>query len=310
MKIGISILCIAVLATSSAGFVNIQTFDSGARSLGLGNSFVAVADNTDAVFANPAGLGQLRRRQATYTDGGGIDKKYDNLALGLGRYMASFGMPLNAKLGLGLGYERLSTSQISENGAFVSLSYQAVKRLYVGVSAKYLFWTVSSRSAAELELEDLPTASWVDVGLLWQSPFPGAQMGLFLKNAYQTSGIKDDLLVLVEREVHVGAGYRVGTQALLSVQYVRYRGTERYRGRRGWMIGGEYHVLKELVLRAGREHQFDGEFGLDGRKDRAWLSMGLGLRLEYRAVGLLLDYVHSSNRGVLSPHRFSLACEF
>lgn len=301
MKIGISILCIAVLATSSAGFVNIQTFDSGARSLGLGNSFVAVADNTDAVFANPAGLGQLRGRQVTYTYGG-IDKLN---GIELGWYMASLGMPLSEKLGLGLGYERLSSPHSSENGAFVSLSYQAVKRLYVGVTAKYLFSTVSPR----LEYEgDLPTASWIDVGLLWQSPFPGAQMGLFLKNAYQTSGIKDDLLV--EREVHVGAGYRVGTQALLSVQYVRYRGTELYRGHRGWMIGGEYHVLKELVLRAGREHSFDGEFGLDGRKDRAWLSMGLGLRLEYRAVGLLLDYVHSSNRGVLSPHRFSLACEF
>ena len=229
MKIGISILCIAVLATSSAGFVNIQTFDSSARSLGLGNSFVAVADNTDAVFANPAGLGQLRWRQATYTYGG-IDKLN---GIELGWYMASLGMPLSEKLGLGLGYERLSSPHSSENGAFVSLSYQAVKRLYVGVTAKYLFSTVSPR----LEYEgDLPTASWIDVGLLWQSPFPEAQMGLFLKNAYQPSGIKDDLLV--EREVHVGAGYRVGTQALLSVQYVRYRGTELYRGHRGWMIGG------------------------------------------------------------------------
>ena len=302
MKIGISILCIAVLATSSAGFVNINVFDSGVRSLGLGNSFVAVADNADAVFANPAGLGQLRRRQVTYTDGG-IDKLN---GIELGWYMASLGMPLSEKLGLGLGYERLSSPHSSENGAFVSLSYQAVKRLYVGVSAKYLFSTFSPIPAAEYE-GGTATASWIDVGLLWQSPFPGAQMGLLLKNVYQSSGRKADVL---DREVHIGAGYRVGTQALLSVQYVQHRGTERYRGRRGWMIGGEYHVLKELVLRAGREHQFDGEFGLDGRKDRAWLSMGLGLRLEYRAVGLLLDYAHSSNRGILSPHRFSLACEF
>ena len=301
MKIGISILSIAVLATSSAGFVNIQTFDSGARSLGLGNSFVAVADNTDAVFANPAGLGQLRRRQATYTYGG-IDKLN---GIELGWYMASLGMPLSEKLGLGLGYERLSSPHSSENGAFVSLSYQAVKRLYVGVTAKYLFSTVSPR----LEYEgDLPTASWIDVGLLWQSPFPGAQMGLFLKNVYQTSGRKETVPQR-EREVHVGAGYRVGTQGLLSMQYVQYRGTKLRRGNHGWMIGGEYHVLKELVLRAGRERVFD-QPGLDGRKDRVWLSMGLGLRLEYRAVGLLLDYAHSSNRGILSPHRFSLACEF
>lgn len=309
MKIGISILCIAVLATSSAGFVNIQTFDSGARSLGLGNSFVAVADNTDAVFANPAGLGQLRRRQATYTYGD-IDKLN---GIELGWYMASLGMPLSEKLGLGLGYERLSSPEHSENGAFVSLSYQAVKRLYVGVSAKYLFSTFSPIPAAEYE-GGTATASWIDVGLLWQSPFLGAQMGLLLKNVYQSSGRKADVL---DREVHVGAGYRVGTQALLSVQYVRhqyeyvqYDRTKLRRGRRGWMIGGEYHLLKELVLRAGREHEFGLIEELDGRKDRVWLSVGLGLRLEYRAVGLLLDYVHSSNRGVLSPHRFSLACEF
>ena len=304
MKIGISILCIALLATSSAGFVNIHIFGSGVRSLGLGNSFVAVADNTEAVFANPAGLGQLRRRQVTYTYGG-IKKKYD-----IGRYMASFGMPLNAKLGLGLGYERIGSSDLSENGTFVSLSYQAVRRLYVGVSVKYLFSILSPMLADEYE-GDPATASGVDMGLLWQSPFPGAQMGLFLKNVYQPSGRKAYVLPM---EVHVGAGYWVGTQVLLSVQYVRYDATKTsldwdFLHHHGWMIGGEAHLLKGLVLRAGREH----EFGLD---DRASLSVGLGLRLEYREVGLLLDYAHSGDKkeplGLLSEqeHRLSFACEF
>ena len=231
MKIGISILCVVLLATSSAGYVNIHVFGSGVRSLWLGNSFVAVADNTEAVFANPAGLGQLRRRQVTYTYGG-IKKKYD-----IGRYMASFGMPLNAKLGL--GYERIGSSSLSENGAFVSLSYQAVRQLSVGVSAKYLFSILSSTLADEYEGEPA-TAVGVDMGLLWQSPFPGAQMGLFLKNVYQPSGRKAYVLPM---EIHVGAGYRVGTQALLSVQYVQYDVTKTSLGgdflhRRGWMIGG------------------------------------------------------------------------
>ena len=101
MKIGISIFCVALLATSSAGFFNIQQIDSGVRSLGMGNSLVAVADNSDAVFINPAGLGQLMRRQVTYTPARVSDD--------LGRFMISFGMPLNAKLGLGLGYERISS---------------------------------------------------------------------------------------------------------------------------------------------------------------------------------------------------------
>ena len=299
MKIGISILCIAVLATASSGFVNIHVFSPGVRSLGLGNSFVAVADNADAVFANPAGLGQRRRRQATST--------YWNINENIGQYMASLGMPLSAKLGLGLGYERIASPQFSENGAFVSLSYQAVRRLYVGVSAKYLFSTISPRLADEFE-GDLPTASWIDVGLLWQSPFPGAQMGLFIKNAYQSSGKKDS--GQKEREVHIGAGYRVGTRALLSVQYAQYHATP---PQRGWMIGGEYYLLEGLVLRAGREQkeQRGYEFSLDSR---VWLSVGVGLRLEYRAVGLLLDYAHRGGAGAwgggLSPHRFSLACEF
>ncbi|MDE2742534.1 MAG: hypothetical protein OXI58_13160 [Gemmatimonadota bacterium] len=180
----------------------------------------------------------------------------------------------------------------------------------MGISAKYLFSIFSPMLVDEYE-GDPATASGVDMGLLWQSPFPGAQMGLFLKNVYQPSGRKAYVLPM---EVHVGAGYRVGTQVLLSVQYVRYDATKTsldwdFLHHHGWMIGGEAHLLKGLVLRAGREH----DFGLD---DRASLSVGLGLRLEYREVGLLLDYAHRGDKkeplGLLSEqeHRLSFACEF
>ena len=298
MKIGISILCVVLLATSSAGYVNIQNLGSGVRSLGLGNSLVAVADNSDAVFINPAGLGQLVRRQVTYTDGG-IKKEYE-----IGRYMASFGIPLNAKLGLGLGYERISSSLLSENGAFLSLSYQALSQLYVGISAKYLFSILSSTLADEYEGEPA-TAVGVDMGLLWQSPFLGAQLGLFLKNVYQDSKLPTAI------DVHVGAGYRVGTQALLSVQYMRLDVTRRELNflhlQHGWMIGGEAYLPQGLVLRAGREHKFRHEFDGD---DRVLLSVGLGFRLEYRGVGLLLDYANRDGLDLYKDHRFSFACEF
>lgn len=284
MRIGISILCVVLLATSSAGFVNIQNIDSGVRSLGLGNSLVAVADNSDAVFINPAGLGQLMRRQVTYTHGGVPDA--------LRRYMASFGMPLNSKLGLGLGYERISSSWLSENGAFVSLSYQALSGLYVGVSAKYLL----SISRTDQFAGGERSVVGVDVGLLWQSPFSGAHMGLYLKNVNQPKELPMD--------VHVGAGYRVGTQALLSVQYVRRDGTKiLFTNHRQWMVGAEVHLLEGLVLRAGRQERLDVR-GVS-------LSMGLGYRLGYRGIGLLLDYTYRDrDETVLPKHRFSLACEF
>ncbi len=291
MKIGISILCIALLASSSAGFVNIQNIDSGVRSLGLGSSLVAVADNSDAVFINPAGLGQLMRRQVTYTHGGVPDD--------LGRYMVSFGMPLNSKLGLGMGYERIGSSLLSENGAFVSLSYQALSGLYMGVSTKYLF---SVWSRLDQLYEGGREGVWgLDMGLLWQSPFSEAQLGLFLSNANQPSTGKSSALTL-PMDMHVGAGYRVGTLALLSVQYVRRDVTKvSFTTYRRWMAGVEVDFLEELVLRVGRLERLDAG-GVS-------LSMGLGYRLEYRGIRLLLDYAYHES-GLLPAHRFSFACEF
>lgn len=295
MKIGISILCVALIATSSAGFVNIQNIDSGVRSLGLGSSLVAVADNSDAVFINPAGLGQLMRRQMTYTHGGVPDD--------LGRYMVSFGMPLNSKLGLGMGYERIGSSLLSENGAFVSLSYQALSGLYMGVSAKYLFSILSPTLTEMIANEDeVDTATvGVDLGLLWQSSFSGVQMGLFLRNANQPSTGESSALTL-PTDLHVGAGYRVGTHVLLSVQYVRRDVTKvSFTTYRRWMMGVEVDFLEELVLRVGRLERLDAG-GVS-------LSMGLGYRLEYRGMGLLLDYAYLESR-LLPAHRFSFAGEF
>lgn len=289
MKIGISILCVVLLATSSAGFVNIQNIDSGVRSLGLSNSLVAVADNSDAVFINPAGLGKLMRRQVTYTHGG-VD--------GLGRYMVSFGMPLNSKLGLGLGYERIGSSLLSENGAFLSLSYQVLNGLYMGVSAKYLF-AIWSR-LDQFYAGGREGVVGVDVGLLWQSPFSGAQLGLFLRNANQPS--TGEYSATLPTDLHMGMGYRVGTHVLLSVQYVRRDVTKVYSTTyRRWMAGVEVDFLEELVLRMGRLEGLD-----DGGVS---LSMGLGYRLEYRGMGLLLDYSYLESR-LLPAHRFSFACEF
>ena len=295
MKIGISILCVALIATSSAGFVNIQNIDSGVRSLGLGSSLVAVADNSDAVFINPAGLGQLMRRQMTYTHGGVPDD--------LGRYMVSFGMPLNSKLGLGMGYERIGSSLLSENGAFVSLSYQALSGLYMGVSAKYLFSILSPTLTEMIANEDeVDTATvGVDLGLLWQSSFSGVQIGLFLRNANQPSTGESSALTL-PTDLHVGAGYRVGTHVLLSVQYVRRDVTKvSFTTYRRWMMGVEVDFLEELVLRVGRLERLDAG-GVS-------LSMGLGYRLEYRGMGLLLDYAYLESR-LLPAHRFSFAGEF
>ena len=42
-------------------FGNFSALNNGARSLGMGNTFVALSDDASAVFYNPAGLGRVQK---------------------------------------------------------------------------------------------------------------------------------------------------------------------------------------------------------------------------------------------------------
>ncbi|MCC7263622.1 MAG: hypothetical protein IT369_13985, partial [Candidatus Latescibacteria bacterium] len=102
---------VVVAAWSAEAVVNIQHLGAGARSAALGNSFVAVADNGDALFANPAGLSQVSKRQAAYTNVsllfGGIEGD------DLGQHLFSYAQPLGGRMGIGLGYERIGSDLMS-----------------------------------------------------------------------------------------------------------------------------------------------------------------------------------------------------
>lgn len=55
---GLGLLCLAAAVEAQAGFTTFEfSFSNpGARSMGLGGAFVALADDATAAFANPAGL--------------------------------------------------------------------------------------------------------------------------------------------------------------------------------------------------------------------------------------------------------------
>ncbi len=308
MKIAISITCAALLATASDGVVNIQNVGSGARAQGLGNSFVAVADNADAVFANPAGLGQVSRRQVSYTNVsllyGGIEGD------DLGQHVVSYAQPLGDKVGLGLGYERIGSSLMSENGAFVSLSYQVQRRLQVGLSAKYLFWSVGPIPDDGGRADPLSNQSagnvGVDLGLLWQSPVQGAQVGVLLKNINQPNvsygEVADDPDAgALPLDVQVGVGYRLSSQSLVSVQYVR-RDLTGEGSDHGLLVGGETQLVEGLLLRAGGRRLLTEDAG-------GGLNAGLG----YQWNQLVFDYAYDIGLDLTETngaHRFSFAYEF
>ena len=279
-----------------------------ARAQGLGNSFVAVADNADAVFANPAGLGQVSQRQVSYTN---VSLLYAGIeGDDLGQHVVSYAQPLGDKMGLGLGYERIGSSLMSENGAFVSLSYQVERRLQVGLSAKYLFWSVGAIPDDDGRADPLSNQSagnvGVDLGLLWQSPVQGAQVGVLLKNINQPNVAYGEVAGdadagALPMDVHVGVGYRLSSQSLVSVQYVR-RDLTGEGSDDGLVVGGETQLVEGLLLRAGGRRLLSEDAG-------GGLNAGLG----YQWNQLVFDYAYDIGLDLTETngaHRFSFAYEF
>ena len=303
-----AIAALLVCAVSSEAVVNIQSVGAGARAQALGNSYVAVADDADAIFENPAGLGQLENKSLAYTNVslffGGIEGD------DLGQHVLSYAQPLGSKLGLGLGYERIGSELMSENGAFLSLSYKLSKAFNLGLSAKYLFWSVGAIPDDGGKADPLSNSSagnvGVDLGLMWQTPFKGANFGLLLKNLNQpnvASGTVagDADAGKLPMDVHLGVAYQLNAQSLVSVQFVRSDLSGDSSDNR-LLVGGETQLAGDLLLRAGGSKIFEEDATGD-------LNAGLG----YKWNKLLFDYAYHIPLDLTETngaHRFSFAYDF
>ena len=310
MRIKIGFICAALVAfaVSSDAVVNIQSVGAGARAQALGNSYVAIADDADAVFENPAGLGQIDKKQLAYTNVslffGGIEG--DNL----GQHVLSYVQPLGSKLGLGLGYERIGSELMSENGAFLALSFKVSKALNLGLSAKYLFWSVGEIPADNGRADPLSNQSagnvGVDLGAMWKTPFKGAQLGLLLKNLNQPnvaygSVQGDGDAGKLPMDVHVGVAYQLSAQSLVSVQYVLADVSGESSDSRV-LVGGETKLAGDLMLRAGGSKIFEEDATGD-------LNAGLG----YKWNKVWFDYAYHIPLDLTETngaHRFSFAYDF
>jgi long-subunit fatty acid transport protein len=288
--------------------VNIQNVGAGARSAALGNSYVAIADDADAVFANPAGLGLVEGTQLAYTNVslffGGIEGD------DLGQHVVSYVMPLGSKLGLGLGYERIGSELMSENGAFLSLAANLGQSFSLGLNAKYLFWSVGDIPSDNGRTDPLSNQSagnvGVDLGLMWKSPLKGAQFGLMLKNLNQPnvaygSVPGDSEAGTLPMDLHVGVAYQLNPSSLVSVQYVR-RDVSGDEPDSRLVLGGETALVEGLMLRAGGSKIFEEDATGD-------LNAGLG----YRWNKLHFDYGYHIPLDLTETngaHRFSFAYGF
>ena len=327
----IALAAMVCVAFSAEAVVNIQNVGAGARSMALGNSFVAVADNPDAVFENPAGLMQIEKKQIAYTNVslffGGIDG--DNL----GQHVFAYVQPMGSRMALGLGFEQIGSDLMSERGGFLSLGFGLSKNLNLGLNVKYLMWGVGEIPNNDPLSDESMGNLGVDLGVLWKSPVEGAKVGLLLKNINQPSmasrkgGEKIDLpddAGKLPMDLHLGVAYQVNPQSMVSVQYVvRDFTAESVSMPTGEMeedgvtpkmadessqtakllVGGETRLAEGLMLRAGGSKIFEDDVSGD-------VNAGLGYRW---STNMIFDYSYHiplELRETGGAHRFSLGYEF
>jgi hypothetical protein len=125
------------LVSSSAVRGEFNDLGCGARAIGMGNAFVALADDVNSIYYNPAGLVRLRKNEFTSSYGRlylGLD---DGSNLGWG--YIGYGQPLGQNGTAGLGYNNFSlVNGYVENTIILSYGKWLTKRLAVGVNLKYL----------------------------------------------------------------------------------------------------------------------------------------------------------------------------
>ena len=168
----------------------------GARPLGMGGSFVAVADDATSAFWNPGGISRMPRTELVVSHAEWLvntDLNWVGLVFKMDENNA-IALAVNQ---LDYGQEEITTHLAQDGtGAFwkaqdlsIALTYgrNLTDRFSIGLTAKYITQTIWNESAS----------SWaLDVGLLFFTPLEGLRLGMNISNFGTEMKLDGDDLLL------------------------------------------------------------------------------------------------------------------
>lgn len=288
--------------TTAANFLKIPV---GARETSLGGAFTAVADNADAVFYNPAGLGLLRVPELSYA--------YNNYLPGVSQQWAAAAYPsANGAFGVGanyLGVKAFDSYDSADNRTgSISASDLAVYLGYGGrlETASALLPSVLYGAAVKHISEKLDTGKasgyGLDAGLLLLPGVKNLRFGFAVENLaasrleFIREGAKPPL------NFKTGVSYGFGSPggaagALLSLDLNFPEDGPRYLA-----AGIESTLYGALALRAGYSSFGDISNGM---------SLGFGFGLPARGGReIRLDYSYGASYDFGNIHKFGVSCKF
>lgn len=134
----------------------IYSYAAGARSMGMGRTFTAVADDATSAYWNAAGLAYLDQQSVTALYATLADKSQGSFAY------IGYGLPVGAKMGFAAGLLNLSsgnyagkdefnqltgqTYSVTQRGFYASGAYRALDELAIGVTIKGAQEAVATQS--------------------------------------------------------------------------------------------------------------------------------------------------------------------
>lgn len=275
----------------------------GARAIGMGEAFIAIADDASALYWNPAGLTNISSKEFTFTHTKWVaDINWD---------FAGYAHKLPGIGTIGISAGALTMDDIEETTSLnpygtgryftasdymVGLSYARMltDKFSVGGTVKYVAQYLDEEEAIGFA---------VDVGTLYNTGFKTIRLGMAIQNfGGDMKFIEDEYpmpvtfkfgmaMDFMDSDMHKVTGSVEMNHPADNAETVN--------------IGGEYWFNSMIALRAGYKYNYDAE----------GLTAGAGFQLPIGFANLQLDYAYT-DIGYLadsfadSPHRLTLGLKF
>lgn len=267
----------------------------GARPIGMGNAFVGLADDVNTIYYNPAGLGQLKRKEFTC----GYGKLYWGLSgpgeTNLGSGFVGYGYPLSWGT-LGIGWSNLSLTKYYQENTFIfSCGRQISPPWYMGMNLKIL----SKRYGKDAYTRANPIfiahgytagAFSMDLGVLCNLTSK-LSLGLALMDVNQPNVELAYKGSRVPLSVKIGSAYKNRTLNLALDTAFKDRDVNVYAGAEKWFFS------KKLGIRGG--------IGIGSREYRS-LSLGTSFNVSVFEFDYAFIYPLSGIKQIHGSHRLSL----
>ncbi len=286
----------SVHAAETAAFLDIGV---GARGIGMGGAFTALADDSSAVYWNPAGLARLEKREVSVSHAElGLGTREDFLAYAhptsRGTIAAAMTYLSQGAIGGRDAAGRPTGNYQASDSAFSGAYGLKTEVADLGISVKYLRSHIASSEAQGVA---------ADFGA--RRAFDGAGPGKLIVGAALRNtgpGLKyenqrNDLPL----RLAAGAAYSIASGRTLAVELqTAPRGGGADAG-----FGGEWKLVEGALLRFGWSSKSAAPSG-SGFDAARGLTVGLGLERS----GFRFDYAAQAAGELGAAHRFTLAKRF